>query len=106
MNRVYPRVYGETGAGDDLSTQFEGLSPRVRGNRVYHVGTELRVGSIPACTGKPQPDAGGRRVSEVYPRVYGETFLSAAIWNRRKGLSPRVRGNLWVIMTHTHRDMI
>ena len=29
---------------------------------------------------------------EVYPRVYGESNLPAALVNTRYGLSPRVRG--------------
>ena len=77
---VYPRVYGETRE-----------SCRDSGNW---------CGSIPACTGKPRRRA--RRASSpwVYPRVYGETGPPRAGCRWCIGLSPRVRGNLCVIVTH------
>ena len=51
-------------------------------------------GSIPACAGETTRHSftGTRQV--VYPRVCGGNALVAAGINRRKGLSPRVRGKL------------
>ena len=72
-DRVYPRVCGGTDAANPLRVQYEGLSPRVRGNR-DHVAEQLQqAGSIPACAG--EPSAGGRRLraAGVYPRVCGGT---------------------------------
>ena len=51
--KVYPRVCGGTDAESLLLKNEEGLSPRVRGNRI-----DLRIaaavdGSIPACAGEP-----------------------------------------------------
>ena len=73
LAEVYPRVYGETPRTINLPGSFEGLSPRVRGNRAGRAGRDRYLGSIPACTGKPVGT--GRRgwVNGVYPRVYGET---------------------------------
>ena len=93
MQRVYPRVCGETIARVARPPIDKGLSPRVRGNRVrgasrfafggsipacagkpaiVAVGI-LRRGSIPACAGKPEPGTVGERLCRVYPRVCGET---------------------------------
>ena len=52
-NRVYPRVCGGTGAYPGDCTNFEGLSPRVRGNRAAGAGAGAEGGSIPACAGEP-----------------------------------------------------
>ena len=50
---VYPRVYGETYRNDARHRTPEGLSPRVRGNRLCRTVTGMTSRSIPACTGKP-----------------------------------------------------
>ena len=50
---VYPRVCGGTGVPGDGVLPRQGLSPRVRGNRLlWRVGVADR-GSIPACAGEP-----------------------------------------------------
>ena len=86
-------MYGETeGAAIDGLVAM-GLSPHVRGNRQAAHDRHHRVGSIPACTGKPWKGRGAPPSAAVYPRMYGETPASA---NRRcagSGLSPHVRGN-------------
>ena len=70
-NRVYPRVYGgnqiQTCRGDLLG----GLSPRVRGKRLYRHRQDRRPGSIPACTGETRLTDSLAAPSQVYPRVYG-----------------------------------
>ena len=90
---VYPRVYGETAEEAARQAYVEGLSPRVRGNRMGQARRARRSGSIPACTGKPPPASATGRDVPVYPRVYGET--SRRLWRGMdvQGLSPRVRGN-------------
>ncbi len=91
---VYPRVYGETSRRVEWRIATDGLSPRVRGNRMHGPCDRLRLRSIPACTGKP---AAGRQYAgdgQVYPRVYGETSHCRETKTASEGLSPRVRGNL------------
>ena len=90
---VYPRVYGETDDAGGVSTEDKGLSPRVRGNRLKCLDKCLKVGSIPACTGKPCSAAREEAAAGVYPRVYGETHCHRPRRQHHYGLSPRVRGN-------------
>ena len=49
-----------------------GPSPRVRGSRVGHLAGHLRLGSIPACAGKPRGRTIRPRARRVHPRVCGE----------------------------------
>ena len=86
-------MYGETGALDQRAGVVGGLSPHVRGNHVQEPHVAITQGSIPACTGKPAPVAGRHTMSEVYPRMYGETVTSVNPHCIRSGLSPHVRGN-------------
>ena len=51
--RVYPRVCGGTNVLTRGSFRFEGLSPRVRGNRALENDERGPAGSIPACAGEP-----------------------------------------------------
>ena len=55
--------------------------------------TNLQRGSIPACTGKPGNGGDAATDSAVYPRMYGETWLTGAGVGGQYGLSPHVRGN-------------
>ena len=77
-------------------TSKSGLSPRVRGNPRRRQGPLASTRSIPACAGEPQAERTAYRPLEVYPRVCGGTTVSdlGEHHSRRKGLSPRVRGNL------------
>ncbi len=91
---VYPRVYGGTAMANMVDLFPQGLSPRVRGNRLHLLPSEPLLRSIPACTGEPSyPTAPGLE-GGVYPRVYGGTAVADAYAHSRDGLSPRVRGNL------------
>ncbi len=90
---VYPRVYGETWSWLSQSPDPEGLSPRVRGNPHRPIRKVRPVGSIPACTGKPDQNQAFHPFSKVYPRVYGETLDHSGMDFVSQGLSPRVRGN-------------
>ena len=91
--RVYPRVCGGTfwdAAADFLE---QGLSPRVRGNRLCRDRGVRGVGSIPACAGEPRSRRSCRASGTVYPRVCGGTHVIKCRDCGRHGLSPRVRGN-------------
>ena len=74
-DRVYPRVYGESGADCACQPAVRGLSPRVRGILVDRPALPRADGSIPACTGNPAHARRSAAAPEVYPRVYGESCL-------------------------------
>ena len=94
--RVYPRVYGESSASDADTALVGGLSPRVRGIHVCGDRGVSAGGSIPACTGNPSDGRISNWHAGVYPRVYGESQPGSGALDRRRGLSPRVRGILIV----------
>ena len=50
-------------------------------------------GSIPACAGEPNERIIEQLTRGVYPRVCGGTRTYQGAQSKRKGLSPRVRGN-------------
>ena len=54
------------------------------------------VGSIPACAGEPASSSALPSLRTVYPRVCGGTWQPISLKPLVKGLSPRVRGNLFV----------
>ena len=75
-----------------------GLSPRVRGNRL-RMGFDRQVErSIPACAGEscsmPEKIVAGW----VYPRVCGGIAVAGCVNSDCEGLSPRVRGNLILLV--------
>ena len=72
-----------------------GLSPRVRGNRVEDARLDQALRSIPACAGEPRKDIPKGLFGAVYPRVCGGTDSMVGYRTIPRGLSPRVRGNLW-----------
>ena len=92
-SRVYPRVCGGTASHRCIGTPDEGLSPRVRGNRLRHRGTGGGGRSIPACAGEPMARTWASALSPVYPRVCGGTPSLPTTPTPALGLSPRVRGN-------------
>ena len=72
----------------------KGLSPRVWGNLR---GLEHRwrtAGSIPTCVGQPDSCSNDQKIHQVYPHVCGATYRLPCVPTVRKGLSPRVWGNL------------
>ena len=73
---------------------LDGLSPRVRGNRLDVRTVSARDRSIPACAGEPVAGPLVGVAGGVYPRVCGGTRKGFDGWPARDGLSPRVRGNL------------
>ena len=94
MRWVYPRVCGGTNTARAEDYEDQGLSPRVRGNRLAVLPAVLPIGSIPACAGEPPIGCGLRVLAVVYPRVCGGTLLQYHGQLPANGLSPRVRGNL------------
>ena len=76
-----------------MTTFFEGLSPRVRGNLLLGLGVEGGRGPIPACAGQPIDRATARFEAGAYPRVCGATGYGWHAFPAEDGLSPRVRGN-------------
>ena len=71
--KVYPRVCGGTSADILPLLTIDGLSPRVRGNRVGMLRYRTAEGSIPACAGEPLHTGGLGFAGWVYPRVCGGT---------------------------------
>ena len=90
---VYPRVCGGTPVLPDIAIVGEGLSPRVRGNRLSWCACNPAAGSIPACAGEPPAIVRIRNRKSVYPRVCGGTLAFTSAVSACAGLSPRVRGN-------------
>ena len=94
MAEVYPRVCGGTYRRRQSGPAAEGLSPRVRGNPHSGPAVFPSIRSIPACAGEPEDHRAGQSAHGVYPRVCGGTSRPTSWPDSRKGLSPRVRGNL------------
>ncbi len=100
--RVYPRVCGGTRASLLQFFVHAGLSPRVRGNPREIFFRVFRKGSIPACAGEPTGSTMIPTTIRVYPRVCGGTLPVLASGSRKKGLSPRVRGNQPTVEAQIH----
>ena len=82
------------------ASSITGLSPRVRGNLYQLLVLDRGLGSIPACAGEPIQTSCNDPVTWVYPRVCGGTSVLQRFLQRSFGLSPRVRGNPYVIVRH------
>ena len=95
--RVYPRVCGGTTPWSRMRRTSSGLSPRVRGNHDFVRGVSASDGSIPACAGEPHREPWSCQSQPVYPRVCGGTRCNSVMLTVPRGLSPRVRGNLYGI---------
>ena len=78
-------------------TSATGLSPRVRGNRIFTAWFVASTGSIPARAGEPSDYPDTDALDEIYPRACGGTGLVVWRLDLIRGLSPRVRGNLPVL---------
>ena len=92
--RVYPRACGGTEDLLDTDGIVAGLSPRLRGNQGLAFFGICCMGSIPAPAGEPQQRIRELECQKVYPRACGGTFVELTTRGKRKGLSPRLRGNL------------
>ncbi len=69
-----------------------GLSPLVRGKPIVIIGTQLDVGSIPACAGETPPHVLSSDQRWVYPRLCGGNMFPLLFSGVELGLSPLVRG--------------
>jgi len=94
--RVYPRVYGGNNGQGFHAARKLGLSPCVRGKLSVLRPLHPPLGSIPVCTGETRSSAQHPLISRVYPRVYGGNFMIPSDFQTQIGLSPCVRGKLWV----------
>ena len=74
-----------------------GLSPRMRGNHDGDGFADKVFRSIPAYAGEPGHIRRQDSLLAVYPRVCGGTTLGRTRPRRSSGLSPRMRGNLYVV---------
>ena len=91
---VYPRPHGEAGILRVLYWPARGLSPPTRGSLAVGDGRDVKLGSIPAHTGKPRRTPGGPPRSWVYPRPHGEAPVCPGDVFPAGGLSPPTRGSL------------
>ena len=76
---VYPRACGGTAPTGRWSIMSRGLSPRVRGNPVWHLPGDGYLRSIPARAGEPPRPEGGRSCRGVYPRACGGTLSGTCL---------------------------
>ena len=93
LSAAYPRVCGATGYTGFPPKDGQGLSPRVRGNRIAVTSVFRTWGPIPACAGQPLNHLCRYYCPRAYPRVCGATASSSSTSMCPWGLSPRVRGN-------------
>ncbi len=91
--RVHPRVCGEAVTTVSFAAIACGPSPRVRGSQLARLTPRCRLGSIPACAGKPGCRFPRSRCRRVHPRVCGEALNAALNTIKGQGPSPRVRGS-------------
>ena len=89
---VYPRVCGGTRLCLSEAALDQGLSPRVRGNRVAPVPGHLRHRSIPRVRGTGATSVSIGRGVGLSPRVRGN-HKAVARDDLTAGSIPRVRGN-------------
>ena len=75
---VYPRACGGTNTIQQSVSVVAGLSPRVRGNRLFDVLSIQTTGSIPARAGEPETGNTVGFPSRVYPRACGGTNRRSA----------------------------
>ena len=79
IDRVYPRMYGESTCAVASRSYDRGLSPHVRGIRLSTTNHINSNGSIPACTGNPNIQAIAQLNLGVYPRMYGESSVQSEV---------------------------
>ena len=91
---AYPHVCGATYVIAKNVVGRHGLSPRVWGNLRYHPQQPSGLRPIPTCVGQPVEEDLLLLSVGAYPHVCGATLV-CRFWTRcGRGLSPRVWGNL------------
>ena len=110
---VYPRACGGTHFRRGPGAGLQGLSPRLRGNRLVGTAKNEKPGlsprlrgnlrhrhgvpdpgrSIPAPAGEPRSRRPSAGWPAVYPRACGGTAPAPQPVRQLRGLSPRLRGN-------------
>ena len=99
-----PAPAGGTGKDGDAARVQGGLSPRLRGNPSTAARWMIASRSIPAPAGEPQRQRPPLPCLMVYPRACGGTRRRGLRPVLAYGLSPRLRGNLF-IMPKTHKNI-
>ena len=89
----YPREHGGTSVDSETEAHGKGLSPRARGNRWHRQTREALPRTIPASTGEPSYRLRFPAHHWDYPREHGGTNSLRRRGTRKRGLSPRARGN-------------
>ena len=92
-SRVHPRMRGEAAAPARAGHARQGPSPHARGSPNALGGGTNVTGSIPACAGKPSPNAGTRTRGWVHPRMRGEAAGVGSHSLMGEGPSPHARGS-------------
>ena len=91
---AYPRACGAT--PDDWTGRAarQGLPPRVRGNPSQCALRTPMSGPTPARAGQPWNVHDRHSAHRAYPRACGATDCQGIVSQGKRGLPPRVRGNL------------
>ncbi len=89
---VHPRVCGERRDARELTCNWRGSSPRVRGTPRRLAADHPAGRFIPACAGNGWRARRNTSCRAVHPRVCGERACSSSAWALSGGSSPRVRG--------------
>ena len=97
-HRVYPRVCGGTSAGVEVSLAPTGLSPRVRGN-LTGPGSDIWYARVypRVCGGTSLGQAAISGMHGSIPACAGGTIDDMVARQAQQGLSPRVRGNRFIL---------
>ena len=90
--RDHPREYGENKRPSRINPAREGPSPRIRGEYAVVVQSPVRVGTIPANTGRITLPRLLRALRWDHPREYGENVRQLISLLNQLGPSPRIRG--------------
>ena len=92
--RDHPRGCGEKGFPPIRAGDSPGSSPRVRGEEILEQDLRLRRGIIPAGAGRSSASFLKYSSFRDHPRGCGEKSESLPCLLRRRGSSPRVRGEV------------
>ena len=92
FNPVHPRAGGEHASTINLSTVFDGSSPRGRGTQRLDEGVLPELRFIPARAGNTPRRGGRRTATAVHPRAGGEHEYDTGAAGAWDGSSPRGRG--------------